>query len=750
MSILESVKKGDVEGVKREIQRARDDTKGELYSAAHENERAAMCVNAVEPAGGLTPLMLAATELNGKPECMPIVDLLLDSQASVTAVDFSGRTALHWACSADNLVFVRGVGKRTPNLLPFYFQDFNQQTPLKIAAGSKTPLGKEIARQLDILRFKHVGHGETRLAVIGVGAAGAAMFIHLVRGLMERAKADGLGDKFLESHTIDLFDRKANLGMGTAYSPELNSATSLLNIAAAGMSIESGNPSSFVDWIKALEVSGELAGRLGIAASSGLCPPKTNPGGYYPRLVFGQYVSETLRRWIGTAAQAGINVNVWEGYSVKNQSQATPDGKIKLEVAKEGETTSQVVEVTNIYYSTGHWEEDTSSKGGYLKASGTIQFPSTIGMLEERGVLSKPSNIAILGSSLSAIDAIFSILLHPKVGRIEFDKDDNAKYYPEQGSDGFKITCYSRKGLLPRVRPTVQDAKLAFLSSEGFTRGMAWGGSHMSLESLVKALNAELRNHLGSETIDVLGKDGDPFKSTDAKAFPKDPFKFVREDIRRAKVGDAKWYQVIHALFPIVRRAYRQFTPHERETFDGKYASAFLWAFAPMPDRSAKALVAMHDAGVLDVFRTVDEKDNPLPQKDGSLHVKSLDQNDNVKVNDHTYLINTTGLASRFNLDVSPLTQHLKANGQVFFGKDTSIFAADDDSFEILDVNGGHSPARRGVGYFLHAQLWDVQAVPSVVKYGAHVGNIYLDEFVVRFKGVPSAGVQPSKETSKL
>ena len=74
---------------------------------------------------------------------------------------------------------------------------------------------------------------------------------------------------------------------------------------------------------------------------------------------------------------------------------------------------------------------------------------------------------------------------------------------------------------------------------------------------------------------------------------------------------------------------------------------------------------------------------------------------------------------------------------------------ADDNAFEMLDVSGNHSPARRGVGVFLQAQLWAIGAAPSVVRFGRQAAELYLGEFAARFNGVTSF-LRQDKTPSKL
>jgi hypothetical protein len=96
-------------------------------------------------------------------------------------------------------------------------------------------------------------------------------------------------------------------------------------------------------------------------------------------------------------------------------------------------------------------------------------------------------------------------------------------------------------------------------------------------------------------------------------ALKRDPRALVTMDTRECEDGDAggcaerPWvhsYQVIHGLFPVLARAYQGWSPEDRTKFDRDINTPFLCAFAPMPLHSARVLLAMHQAGVLNLYAT--------------------------------------------------------------------------------------------------------------------------------------------------
>lgn len=440
------------------------------------------------------------------------------------------------------------------------------------------------------------------------------------------------------------------------------------------------------------------------------------------------------------AKEAGIHV--WGANECEVVEEGlTEDGLITLRVTSpkiDGDGVTGFT-CTNVFYATGHWEEERPRPRPYERSNKYIAFPANVQKLEHAGLFQSPANIGVLGSSLSAIDAVYSVLLHPSVGRLDW-RDGIPTYV--HLNNNWKVTCYSRRGLMSRVRPLEnQDWPLRYLTPENIARIRKKNGRPVTLDQMVTLLNLEFSEILGRD-INVVDE-SDPLNTSIKLQENKDPFRVLERDLSRAWASRegpeayVVWYQVMHALFPIIRIVYRHWSEEDRDRFDLEFNSRFLWAFAPMPWVSAQVLLAMRDAGALAVYRLSGQ-----PEVSGdSIQVEYLDEQDVLRTENHPFLIGTTGLASTFQRDKSELTQSLIERGQLKFtdpalpgpGKaEGSAFISDDGNFELLDSRGWHSPARRAVGFFLHAQLFDVQAVPGVVGYGDRVASLYADEIAYK------------------
>jgi hypothetical protein len=708
---------------------------------------------------GKTPLMHAATVLSG-PSCDPIVDALVNAMKAkgrdINEGDFfAGRSALHFAADCGNMTFIRALLKHAGANLHHCKRDRKDFMAHQLA---ETRGYTDVLELLASERLKaRVGSGPVTLAIIGAGPAGAGLFIRLVRGLLD---APGIfKPEHLKQIKILLIDEKAVLGSGTPYSAEKNAPTSVVNIPAIGMSVDALNSEDFVDYITRRYNSGDLAADLGVPADNLLRPASVDRKGYYPRLFYGQYVNTRLAEWTAKARAAGIEVVEMPSTTVV--ANTLPDDKgLTLDVLTGKD--AKKIHVTHVYYALGHGPEEPGDRP-HEKASGTIFYPANRDTLVARGVFAQPTNVAIMGSALSAIDVVFAVLLDPEVGTLSWTGDEPT-YVPIK--KGFKVTAYSRRGVWPRVRPlnNVDKDPLKYCSPSTYAVLSEWSKRPPTLDEGVKLLGMELDEAYGMphgsfkplELADPLG--------ALAPGLKRDPFELLMRDVQLAENGDGTtegskfvlWYQVMHALYPVMDMFYRGLSPEGREEFEKTYNTPFLWAFAPMPHRSARVLNAMHKAEVLDLHR-IDGFPQSADKK--NLTISYFDYDGKKKTEVHPHMVVTTGLASKFYLRAEALTKSLLDNYQVKISdpklekqvREGSVFMADDNSFEMLDAKGNHSPARRGVGFFLQAQLWAIGAAPSVVRFGRQAAELYLDEFAARFNGVANSFPRQHKKVpSKL
>ena len=550
------------------------------------------------------------------------------------------------------------------------------------------------------------------------------------------------GDKLRNNVEFLLFD-KGEAGKGTPYGLDKNSPTSLLNVAAAGMSIDGDNPLDFVLWLKELELKGELTQRLGEASELGLCPASARTSGYYPRVLYGQYTRQRLEECMARAKAVGIKVTLHDHTEVVGVDNSERAGQ-RVHFKQSGVTEERHEDVSHVFYTTGHHSEEQKTK--YKKSKRAINFPASREDIESviNPTPDAERKVAVIGSSLSGVDAIFSVLLHPNVGKLVWDGNNPSYHHLNKK---ISVDCYSRRGYFSKVRPDSNlDIELDQLGLPNIEKLRNAG--QITLDTVKQAIEQDMNAQLAMKARGKLPPD---FNIDTIKKAVVDPFKYLEEDVQWAEDGDpsnlngyVRWYQVMHSMFPALQVIYRNLSTADRLAFNRDYGSFFLWAFAPMPVRSAKVLLAMRKAGALTMSRIGADG---VSDDEGGFTVASLSTKDVTESKRYTHLCSAEGLASQFSLDVSDLTHTSSKSGDFVFvdpyakdrvaaGKDTSsAWIADDGTFELAELKDGElrrGPARRGVGYFLRNQMYDIQAVPGCVKYCNQVAELYYDEFIHR------------------
>lgn len=273
---------------------------------------------------------------------------------------------------------------------------------------------KQLAQQLHM-------HQKLRIAIVGGGPTGLLMFRRLTQ----------------MSHTnfsIDIFERKKQLGVGMPYSAEGALEEHVTNV--------SGNEipemvSSVDDWI---------AGQRAFAAEKfDLDVDNFNQYKVLPRLLFGKYLANQFDRLLSIAEQKGLAVKVHYGQEV-NDVIDDPNSTQTSVVVKD-----QMYTFDRVIICTGHlWPKKLEGK--FKNCFDSPYPPSKIAHRTNHPV-------ALRGSSLTAIDAIRT--LARQNGTFIEDNDGKLRYRLDEASTQFRMVMHSRNGLLPAVRFHLEDSHLS-------------------------------------------------------------------------------------------------------------------------------------------------------------------------------------------------------------------------------------------------------------------------------------------------
>jgi uncharacterized NAD(P)/FAD-binding protein YdhS len=241
--------------------------------------------------------------------------------------------------------------------------------------------------------------GAPRMAVVGLGFSGAAVALHLMRGLPSGA-------------TLWLVDPAPRAARGLAYGTRC--ASHWLNVPAGCLGLEPGHPSGFVEWLQR---------RYGSHGA----------GDFVPRLLLGDYLAHTLAAAEQAALARGVQVVRVRAGAVAVEFAEVPSARrIRLD-------DGRLLEADRVVLATGHLAPESPRLPGGLAwgSPGLIAQPwddAALAALPEEG------DVLLLGSSLSAIDML--------------------TWLQDRGHAG-RVTLLSRRGLLPHPHRSLEASPQA-------------------------------------------------------------------------------------------------------------------------------------------------------------------------------------------------------------------------------------------------------------------------------------------------
>jgi uncharacterized NAD(P)/FAD-binding protein YdhS len=285
-----------------------------------------------------------------------------------------------------------------------------------------------------------------RIAILGGGPSGLFMFKRLV-------------DAGRTDITIDVFEKKQELGTGMPYSTEGAGTEHITNV--------SGNEipelvTSVAEWIETAPK--ELLNRFAIT------PKIYNDYKVLPRLLFGQYLAAQFLLLQQKADEAGITYTIHYNSPVTDIIDLPEQNLIRVKIAGD-----RSFEFEQAIICTGHkWSVKHEGK-----VPGWFDSPYPPVKLS----LQLDHAVAIKGASLTAVDAIRT--LARQNGVYYKNKAGKLIYQLSPNSEGFKMVMHSRHGMLPAVRFHLEDSHLrndSLLTDEEIAAHIKGNNGFLSLD----------------------------------------------------------------------------------------------------------------------------------------------------------------------------------------------------------------------------------------------------------------------------
>jgi uncharacterized NAD(P)/FAD-binding protein YdhS len=409
----------------------------------------------------------------------------------------------------------------------------------------------------------------SRIALVGGGPTA----VYVLAGLVgSRHRLD-----------IEIFEKEAVIGPGMPYRDGMNEPEMLSNIASREIPAP---VDTLAGWL-----SGEDNDAL---AALGVRRDEVSDEAYYPRVVLGAFFTAQVAQLTARARGMGHRVELRTRTRVIDIAPEREGISVTWRTA-EGAGTA---EYQHVVIATGHdWPDQTVQDGV------TLISPWPAKKLGRLGT----GSVGVLGSSLSAIDAVLAL----SKGRGRFRRQGQTLVW-ERGphSGDFRVTMLSRQGLLPEAD---YFYPLPMEPMPGFTEARMDDEARMGRDRLLdRAFGIFLEDlrTLDPTYVAGIGRGAERLETFADAHFAKrrasDPFDWARADLAEARRNLRRrhavpWryallraHEVFESVTPLLSEAdLDRFHKYLKPVFTDNYAS--------VPHRSVERMLALHEAGILTI-----------------------------------------------------------------------------------------------------------------------------------------------------
>jgi uncharacterized NAD(P)/FAD-binding protein YdhS len=459
---------------------------------------------------------------------------------------------------------------------------------------------------------------KNRICVIGSGATA----IYVLKNFVGSAK-------LLD---VTILEASSEVGKGMPYRPDMNADYMLCNAFSREIPRITR---SLIEWLEDLPKY-ELN-------EWELSSHDISPRAFYPRLLIGEFLSDEFTKLCELLRQQGHNVTVKMSEPVTDII-SVEDGSTKVK-AKGG-----VYQFDHVIIASGHsWPTEPKIGNADLVSPWPYTNVTTL----------QPNNIAILGSSLSAIDVV--IALGNAHGTFS-NQNGGIVWSPGDDVPNLHVTMLSKMGIMPEgdFYYPYPYLPLEIFSTEAVDAEIEKGEDKL-LERLFKLFYKELEKSdptylvlLGAAAKTVEGFSEAYFKSRQElgglKALKVD---FVKTRLSMREKKTIAYRYVLLRAHENFDRALRHMNPEDWKLFSDFLVPVFADSYAAVPHLSLARIIAMFNAGVLSLKATGNDADfanNPR----GGITVETEDG-----TSDFNVMIDARGQASA-SLDKLPFPSLVK------------------------------------------------------------------------------------------
>lgn len=411
-----------------------------------------------------------------------------------------------------------------------------------------------------------------KIAIIGSGPTG----IYTLRGLVGAQPP----------LSITIFEIEADPGKGTPYHPHINDQAMLANIASFELPPIC---ETLVAWLRR-QPDAELQ-RLNVSLA------QIDEREFYPRVILGEYLQSQFRQVIENGREKGHVIDVKPRHRVVDIKLQADDIQLTVNMP-DGERKDYAFD--HVVMATGHnLPETTEIKPGYFVS------PWPASPLKQIEACS----IGILGTSLSAIDALITV--STAHGAFYLDPTGVLQYRCSPDSERFHAALMSRKGLLPEADFYFDYpyTPLKFCTAEAVDVLIERESVNL-LDEIFELFKIELATcdpdyaaqiGLALLTVDTFAPAY--FAAREAS----DPFVWAASNLAEAEQNKINQYTVpwrfaILRMHEVIARAIPYLDEDELGRFHKKFKAVFVDDYATVPHQSIQRLLALRRADKLDIL----------------------------------------------------------------------------------------------------------------------------------------------------
>lgn len=434
------------------------------------------------------------------------------------------------------------------------------------------------------------------IALIGGGPAALLMMKNMV-------------DQHLMPETIYVFEKNDRLGVGMPYGKYGSGVEHVANVSANELPSFSCSFEEYLSLHPTTDFQDFSPGA------------KFNPYQVIPRLLLGHYMEFQFELYIKMTKESGTKVVVRKNCSVQDIIPVNDQFKIVTDLSKDFISDSVVL-------CTGHyWPKKHENKvdGWYDSPYPPTKFTTQTNF-----------PIAIRGTSLTAVDAVKT--LSRLNGQYELQEDGQLKYTLHTASENFRIDMFSTGGFLPALRFHSEDEAYSddwMMSLEDI---YDYKNRHNGFVDLDHVFEINFKNPLKKRDPEFY----DQIKDLSIEAFVDkmmsirkelDSFQLFKAEYTEAEKSinrrqSISWKETLSAFSYAMNYPAKHFSAEDMLRLRKTLLPLISIIIASLPQSSYKEIIALYDAGIIDLIQ-VDKESyvEPHPDSGGVYHYQSPEGN---------------------------------------------------------------------------------------------------------------------------